>query len=136
MTESLWPDEIGKEDIKTPVSILKEQASMLGEKTKNIVIASVGREESRSTKQTFRFSFNIEVPKISYKESLFSISYAVELYPVRFYLDENLKTELGFAKKEDVQAKSEEEFTFHLKNIFGAERTRRLIGSLLSQVEI
>ncbi|MFX1339960.1 MAG: hypothetical protein ACFFDK_15215, partial [Promethearchaeota archaeon] len=25
---------------------------------------------------------------------------------------------------------------FHLKNIFGAERTRRLIGSLLSQVEI
>ena len=39
--ENLWPDDITVMGKKAPVTILREQASMLGEKTKNIVIGQV-----------------------------------------------------------------------------------------------
>jgi hypothetical protein len=38
---SLWPEELVKEDVVTPFTILKQQAIYLGDKTKNIVIAEV-----------------------------------------------------------------------------------------------
>lgn len=37
----LWPADIGEPNIRTPVSILREQASLLGEKTNNIVEGQV-----------------------------------------------------------------------------------------------
>jgi hypothetical protein len=39
----LWPNDLGLVDIKSPLSILKEQASMLGQKTQMIVKAEVDR---------------------------------------------------------------------------------------------
>src|SRR5208337_586176 len=35
----LWPKELSTVDQRSPLTILKEQASLLGEKTQNIVIA-------------------------------------------------------------------------------------------------
>ena len=39
--EDLWPKEIGTAEITSPVAILREQASLLGQKTKNLVEADV-----------------------------------------------------------------------------------------------
>ena len=40
MTKSLWPDNIGISNREmAPVSILREQATFLGQKTQNLVIA-------------------------------------------------------------------------------------------------
>ena len=41
-SESLWPSDIAKVDeIRSPLAILKEQASQLGRATKNILVAEV-----------------------------------------------------------------------------------------------
>ena len=37
----LWAEDIGVTTVKTPVAILKEQASLLGNKTQNLVIGEV-----------------------------------------------------------------------------------------------
>jgi len=37
----LWPKDIGNTNLRAPVSILREQASLLGEKTQNLVKADV-----------------------------------------------------------------------------------------------
>ncbi len=39
--QSLWPDDIGQSDLVTPVSIMREQAVLLGQKTGNLVTAEV-----------------------------------------------------------------------------------------------
>jgi hypothetical protein len=41
MTENLWPTDFGTLAQKTPISILREQALGLGERTSNIVIGRV-----------------------------------------------------------------------------------------------
>ena len=37
----LWPKDISEISIKSPVAILREQASLLGQKTKGLVTAEV-----------------------------------------------------------------------------------------------
>ena len=37
----LWPTDIGKQRIKTPAAILRQQASLLGKRTNNLVEAKV-----------------------------------------------------------------------------------------------
>ncbi len=37
----LWPETIGTVRVKSPVAILREQASLLGQKTQNLVQAQV-----------------------------------------------------------------------------------------------
>ncbi len=37
----LWPNDFKIDDIKAPVTLLREQASLLGQKTQNIVEAQV-----------------------------------------------------------------------------------------------
>jgi hypothetical protein len=44
----LWPEEIAKVKIKSPVPILNEQASLLGQKTQNIILAEVSKSEANS----------------------------------------------------------------------------------------
>jgi hypothetical protein len=41
-TNDLWPSDIAaNSNLRTPVTILKEQAALLGQKTDNLVIATV-----------------------------------------------------------------------------------------------
>ena len=43
--ESLWPDDIVAADARSPAAILKEQASLLGQQTENLVTAEERSEE-------------------------------------------------------------------------------------------
>ena len=41
MADDLWPENIAESNMVTPVSILREQAALLGDKTKQLVTGEV-----------------------------------------------------------------------------------------------
>ncbi len=147
----LWPQDFGTTTAPTPVSILKEQASLLGQKTKNIVKGavkrtSVGWDDDRreamfrnfapvsAPTKVFNYTFYLEGPVLdNYTYRLFRISFDVDLYPVRFFIDEGMADELSISPKDGVSAKDEEEFKAILSRILGSDRTRKVVTAILSQ---
>jgi hypothetical protein len=112
----LWGD-IQPLAVRTPVSILRQQAALLGNKTQNMVEAKV-----RSVVEAGEFyhSFNLVVPSLdSYTYRLFAVHHGPELYPVTFSRGEELRTE--------------EEFVEWLRKRLSSDETRKIVGSLLAQ---
>jgi len=152
--ENLWPDNIAVTEKKAPVTILREQASMLGEKTQNIVIGQVQelpyQEEkflafllpeldiqNQESKQEFRFyyGFYIVAPSIgNYRYKLFTILYKIDFYPIIIRVDDDIKNEISSGNARQISANSEEEFSELLKRIFHSQKTKKIIGAILSQV--
>jgi hypothetical protein len=145
MTEivDLWPDTIKVEKVITPVTILRQQASLLGKKTKNIVQGEV-REEKENfgalNTYDFNYVFYLVAPALNnYRYRLLDISYNVSLYPVIVTIEEsifseiasNFKTAQSISKL--IQAKSQDEFLDILKEIFNSTKVLRVISVLLSQ---
>jgi hypothetical protein len=76
----LWGD-LEVAPIRTPVAILKEQAAVLGQKTRNVVEARV--ETSLTYNSHFVHSFSLVVPALdNYEYQLFKVQHAIDLYPV------------------------------------------------------
>lgn len=112
----LWGD-IAPSAVRTPASILREQASLLGSKTKNII---EGQVETHTLGGEFRHTFNLVVPALdNYSYELFQISHGVEMYPVY----------LGVGQ----YAKDEESFVRWLGQKLSAPETKSIIGNLLAQ---
>ena len=132
--EDLWPDDIKvATKIKAPVTILKEQAALLGEKTDNIVIGSISSYKPLGLAiRVFYYRFYIEAPILGgYRYVLLSISHDIELYPVFFNIDKSLAKELF--DQEEIIANTEEEFIGILKKIFNSNKTKRVVSSILAQ---
>lgn len=140
-----WPDEIDETNITVPITILREQAELLGKKTKNIVKAEVvalapseplllERDEVKNEPRVFRYAFLLLAPILdNYRYHLFSISHPINIYPLRFYLDADIAQEITPNHQSPTIASSEEEFSDTLKAIFGARKTVRAIQSMLAQ---
>ncbi len=151
-----WPDdlEVATEDEHSPVAILKEQASLLGEKTKTIVKAEVVRHRSRFSSDVerlrkeitsdsgggrgpaapFRYQFLIHSPALGdYRYRLFEVSFGIESYPVGFHLDEAIVRELQIDPKSGIVADEESEFVDLLSRVLKSQRTRQVIQAILSQ---
>ena len=64
----LWPNELSAVDQRSPLTILKEQASLLGEKTQNIVIAALENiprvGHSPVSTASFQVRIRADVPRI------------------------------------------------------------------------
>jgi hypothetical protein len=147
---SFWPDDIARPTAKAPVAILKEQASFLGKKTRNLVEVKIAPNETYSGGSTFSYDFNIVAPTLNFSYGLFSIVHGIGLYPVFFKLDDSLFEEVRLALGEGqpdkstdkvisrygkgVLAKSEEEFEGILKAILNSEKTKRVIRGIIAQV--
>jgi len=147
--ENLWPDDINITEKKAPVTILREQASMLGEKTQNIVIGEVHKLEAFLNKALkertglilneelrFYYGFYIVAPALgNYRYKLFTILHDVYLYPVIIYVDEDVKNEISPSVdvNSNIIANSEEEFLDLLKRIFHSQKTKKIISAILSQ---
>ncbi len=133
----LWPDDIQVVKVKAPVTILREQASLLGQRTKNIVRAEVHVVAGLHF-HPFVFSFHIVGPALgNYRYKLFEIRHGIELYPARIALDdeESVKEIFPWITNSGrvVEAGSEEEFMEYLRRIFESQKTRRVIGAILAQ---
>jgi hypothetical protein len=138
--QDLWPAITFEEEFDSPVSILKEQAALLGNKTQNVVTAEVGLLGTSTTEQ-FVNGFYLVAPALeNYRYRLFTISHSVNPYPVIFELDEPLYYEVGDPELVQVKnpryilkARNEQEFATILQAIFASERTRQIINVLRAQ---
>lgn len=138
----LWPDNVDKPTIKAPVSILREQATLLGQKTNNVVEATVERVESVwwASVDELKYAFLIVAPLLQgYRYRLFIMAHSLEFYPIKMVLETNiyreiLQKESEFPREKDIfLIHPQEEFLKILGMIFGASKTIKVIHSLIAQ---
>ena len=126
MTEDLWPDNIADSNMVTPVSILKEQAALLGEKTRQLVkgeVVTQARASDNSMQVPFTHRFFLAAPTISYRYELFYVTHGVNFYP--------LNVAYGH---QAMQCRDEEDFKAKLKTILSSPQTINVVHAILAQV--
>jgi hypothetical protein len=108
---NLWPKDISLSEVKAPVAILRQQASALGSITQNVVEAKVAMAEQktlRSGYEPFTYRFYLVAPALQgYRYKLFTMWHDVNLYPVKFSVDSDIRKE--WTGEENVTATSTEE---------------------------
>ena len=149
----LWPDDIVNTiDSKPPVVLLKEQAAILGTKTKNSVkakiitlpaviddssylLSSLASVRAKNRIQSsFGCAFMLYAPALGdYTYRLFDISFGVDLYPARFIVDDEIGEEMGMNAASTIVARDESEFIEILSRILGSRKTRKVIQAIYSQ---
>ena len=144
----LWPSGIEVERISAPLIILREQAALLSERTKNLVQAEVIEEESR--RDRFIFYFFLLAPVLgNYRYQLLTASHDIDLYPVEITVEDNILHEVsekldirtydsqGYYRQGDepqyIHAESEEAFIKALRIIFNTRKSHRVLTALISQ---
>lgn len=134
-TADLWPENIQfvREEFKAPVTVLREQAALLGQRTKNIVTAEVKARqygEGTTILATFRFAFYIIGPAIGfYRYRLFMMTSDVEFYPLTLEVAPGV---LAPQQSVVLSIKSHDEFLRALRRVFSADKTLRVTRSILA----
>ncbi len=136
----LWPSDIATQGKAiAPVTILRRQAALLGQKTGNLVEAeALGGDE-------FKFSFSIVAPTLNdYRYRLFTISHSHEFYPLKIYLNAGkggedrvlvaaaVRFTLRGEYVQELNCESESSFLDELRAIFDSPKTRQIIRALLA----
>ncbi len=137
---NLWPQDLftAVDVQRTPLALLREQATLLGEQTKNLVEAKVTTSVEPSLPRNFQTlatligssTNNSFVQKFSlvstalgnYTYELFRVAHPVEGYPVKVFFQD-----------EEYVAILEDELIGVLKMIFAHEKTRRVIQAMIAQ---
>jgi len=122
---NLWPDSITRPRIRAPITILKEQASLLGQRTQNIVIAEVN-PVPRNYEQLV-YAFSLVAPALgNYRVLLFSVVHSmITVYPLTIIRD-------YLAPPPQQTIPDEREFLKVLKALFNDRRTIQAIESMLT----
>jgi hypothetical protein len=118
----LWPKDIAPQTVRTPLSILRAQATALGKRTRNIL---EGEVKTRTDKDgDILHDFYVVAPTFGgYRYRLFGIYHGPELYPVTILNHPDDGTELS----------DEAEFIAWLKKVLASPETQRLLSALKSQ---
>ena len=130
----LWPDDIAVADSsKFPVIILRQQATLLGEKTWNVVEgeirSNINERSLYPDRNQFIHEFHLVAGALgNYSFRLFHLTHADDVYPSTIHISEK--------KEEETKAiivESDEELIEALRKIFASEKTRRIINALIAQ---
>jgi hypothetical protein len=121
---NLWPEDLGgDQNVVTPTTVLKEAAAQLGRQTRQLVRARVSTDVRGDS---LEHTFWIEVPSLEYRYELFRLQHPVDsFYPLHTG---------QWVDRQEVVIRSEDELKEYLRDIFGSEHTKRLVGTLLRQV--
>ncbi len=144
---NLWPT-IQTPDVMLPVTILRQQASLLRQSSKGILEAEVCQIVANGHQQWWTF-FIIATQLDRYRIDIFRMTHANDYpYPVKFYADgllsEVRQAKLIWALQEveqeypdedpyEVVASTQEEFLQILGVLLGSKKTRSVIESLLAR---
>jgi hypothetical protein len=116
----LWGDFSDTPPLITPLAIMKEQAALLGDKTKGLLRASV---DTTAEYGEITHYFHIVASALgNYEYQLFYAKHAIELYPVK------IEYKLSTIRCDDVT-----EFTNELGKILASPETHRIVQSLIAQ---
>jgi hypothetical protein len=115
----LWPNDLAElGDLGSPVTILREQASVLGQHTSNLVIADV--ESSQRGDGTLQHAFFLIAPALdSYRYQLFYVVHDIGFYPLELYSP--VFTPMG------LRVEDEAEFVERLRTIFSDQSALRMV---------
>ena len=120
--DDLWPQNIAESKMVGPVSILKGQAALLGDKTSQLVKGEVVTDIAGNN---FIHHFYIVAPTLSYRYELFQVSHGVSFYPLS--LKRPFETTAPMLPSEDA-------FKQALKDNFASPQTLNIVHSILAQV--
>lgn len=121
--ENMWGEINTPADQRTPKSILREQASILSQLTKGVLIGSI--EQESTTNNTLIYNFSITAPAINnHKFALLTLQYSITIYPL---------TVTDHTVHVQRQCLNEEGFTATLKSILSSTQVKRVISALLIQ---
>lgn len=122
---SLWPEDIIAPSTQVaPVTILRAQASALGQKSGNLVTAEVRTAGTKSGDLSHEF-FLIAPPLDFYRYALFTVTHPItEFYPL------SLENQRG--EREEIQ--DEDSFVASLRRILASEDIKKVIALLLAQM--
>lgn len=114
-----WAIDLAVEE-RTPVSILREQAALLGEKTQHMLRGEV---VSNAKGQSLKHRFFITVPALDdYRYELLWVEHSLDLYPINAWFNNSVSS-IG----------SEESFVGWLREALSSEQTAKIVRTLLSQ---
>jgi hypothetical protein len=151
--KNLWGDLPNIETLRTPYTLLKEQASILSEITKGLLIGEVIHNQKD---KLFVIILRIKAPSLNnYTYSVLEVQYPIQLYPVFVKnlasdnfnnLEKNLMNAAnnplmsfvdygGFLENQGYnKCFSEEEFENALGEILSSPEVKRVISGLLAQI--
>ena len=119
---SLWGDLSALKMIRTPKTILSEQAEILNQTTGGVIRAQVTSNQSGAN---LSYTLLIVAPVLAnYSYSVCSINHDINVYPCKLY---------NFATNSWEDCENEEALKARLGVILSGDKTRRVIESLLSQ---
>jgi hypothetical protein len=135
--EDLWPSDLALETVVTPVSILRTQAKLLGERTQGLLEGEVNTWTQGSD---VYHDLNVVVPALgNYKYRLLRVHHPVTLYPI-FVDDEPMP--YGHIRMIQPQPivmlgeggmKDEDAFREWLRRTLAGEETRHILANLYAQ---
>jgi hypothetical protein len=142
--EDLWPADIeSAPDQLPPITILKQQAAMLGQRTRNLLEGQVETRTEESYRRLRHVLFIVAPALDFYRYPLLEVEHAVVgIYPVTITASWNAPREpeeegIGVDESLDrhykLTASDESQFKNALKDLLGHEETKKIIGSLLAQ---
>jgi len=121
--EDFWPEDIAKTEMVTPVSMMRAQAAILGQKTNNQLTASV--QPISGAPPHFVWSFQITSPSLGgYRYEIFRVQHPLTLYPAVFMWEGHANTTV----------QDDRSFKDFLKQIIGSDQTKKIVQALLAQI--
>ena len=121
--ENMWGEIVDPVNQRTPTSILREQAAILNQLTKGVLIGSI--EQEPAANNTLIYIFAITAPAINnHKFAILTVQYSITIYPLTL-TDRTTQVQR--------QCLNEEAFTTNLKGILSSTQVKRVISALLIQ---
>ena len=134
---SFWPSDLSLLQERTPVSIMKEQAEILGKNTEYKLRGQVSTHTSEEGE--ILHAFYVVVPALDgYRYELFEISHGALAYPVKIISSPKAENQPHEKARDAINRMrmtlaTEDDFVAWLKTVLGSKETRRLLASLLAQ---
>lgn len=123
-TKNLWGELPSGELLTSPSAILREQAEILTDHTKGLLVGKVV-PGGQAKDDSMLFHFDIVAPFLNdYRYRLISVHHPVTLYPVKM---------MDRLRSIETTSNSEEEFVENLANTLASDETRQIIAALLAQ---
>ena len=136
MAQNLWGEIVAETKLKLPVTILNEQATILGEVT-NRILEAVVESTVPSKKGLLSYGLFIVAPALNnYKYNVLDIEHDIVFaYPVSVYdvVGPSDVLDIDESDAEKVVCNSEEEFLQKLGQLLSSEQVHKIIESLIAQ---
>jgi hypothetical protein len=124
-TENLWGDLPTSPEIKPPVTILREQATILSEATNKILIGDVNVTKDGPL---FRSQLYIQAPALdNYVYVVLTVQHDIMLYPLKV---------VDVAKGVLYHCEDESQYRVALRDILSSPHIHRVVASLMAQSQV